>query len=90
MQSLQRPLHSFDQLPISNLRRTFKDRGIRKYVKMSRALHRSTFMGERMSYYRWRVLAEQYPSEYLSLIADGMAQEHCKLPWCAHLSRIVT
>jgi hypothetical protein len=47
-------------------------------------------MGERMSYYRRRLLAEQYPSEYLSLITDGMAQEHCKLPWCANFSRIGT
>jgi hypothetical protein len=47
-------------------------------------------MGERMSYYRRRILAEQYPSEYLSLISDGMAQEHCKLPWCANFSRIGT
>ena len=75
---------------LSNLRRTFKDRRMCEYVKMSHALHRSTFMGERMSYYRRRILAEQYPSEYLSLISDGMAQEHCKLPWCANFSRIGT
>jgi hypothetical protein len=75
---------------LSNLRRTFKDRRSCEYIKMCHALHRATFMGERLAYYRRRVLAEQLPSEYLSLISDGMAQEHCKLPWCANYSKVKT
>ena len=75
---------------LSNLQRSFKDRKNCEHIKVAHALHRATFMGERLAYYKRRVQAEQLPSQYLSLIADGMAQEHCKLPWCAGFTRLNT
>jgi hypothetical protein len=73
---------------LCNLRRSFKDRNNCEYIKLSHALHRATFMGERMQYYRRRMQAEQFPSEFLSIILDGMQQEHCKIPWCANYTRL--
>ena len=43
-------------------------------------------MGERQTYYHRRHLGQVYPSEYLSLITDGMAQQHCILPWMKGLN----
>jgi hypothetical protein len=44
-------------------------------------LHRISFMAERMKYYDRAKDAETYPSRYMSLIIDGMSQNHTKLPW---------
>jgi hypothetical protein len=73
---------------LSDLRRTFKDQANREYIKVLHAFHRATYMGERLKYYMRRTNGEQFPSRYLSLISDGMAQIHCQLPWCANLTNL--
>ena len=45
------------------------------------ATHKIAFMGERATYYERRSLGQNYPKDHLSLITDGMAQQHCILPW---------
>ena len=47
---------------------------------MMHSLHRSAYMGERMTYGTRRDRAIAEPSKYLSVISDGMAQNHCQLP----------
>ena len=32
--------------------------------------------------------AEQFLSEFLSIISDGMQQEDCKIAWCANYTRL--
>ena len=49
---------------------------------------RSTYMGERMAYYTKRNNAMNEPLKYLSIISDGMAQGHCKLPWMANIKDV--
>jgi hypothetical protein len=46
------------------------------------------YMGERMAYYKKRNSATKEPLKYVSIISDGMAQGHCKLPWMANLKDI--
>lgn len=70
---------------LSNARRTLRDRRSREHITMMHALHRSMYMNERLSYYRKRNQAYSQPSRYLSIIVDGMAQNHCQLPWCGNL-----
>jgi hypothetical protein len=38
-------------------------------------------MGERTVYYEHSRLAIDSPSRYMSMISDGMAQNHCELPY---------
>ena len=67
-------------MKLSKLRRTFHDDRRREYITMMHALHRSAYMGERMTYGTRRDRAIAEPSKYLSVISDGMAQNHCQLP----------
>jgi hypothetical protein len=69
---------------LSTLRRTFKSQQDREYVTMMHALHRSTYMGERLTYAERRNNAVMERSRYLSLISDGMAQGHNLLPYFAN------
>ena len=71
-------------MKLSKLRRTFHDDQRREYITMMHALHRSAYMGERMTYAVRRERAIAEPSKYLSLISDGMAQNHCQLPYLAN------
>jgi hypothetical protein len=48
------------------------------------ALHRSGYMGERMGYYANQALSMQFPGDFMSLIFDGMDQNHCRIPWCGN------
>jgi hypothetical protein len=73
---------------LSDLRRSFKDQSSREYIKRIYAFHRTTYMGERLSYYDRRTLGETMQKDYLSLICDGMAQHHCLLPWSANLTQL--
>ena len=52
-----------------------------EYITMMHAFHRSAYMGERMTYGCRRDQAIAEPSKYLSIISDGMAQNHCQLPY---------
>jgi hypothetical protein len=69
---------------LSTLRKTFKSQRDREYVKMMHALHRSTYMGERIAYATRRNRAIMEKSRYLSTIADGMQQGHNMLPHMAN------
>jgi hypothetical protein len=52
------------------------------------ALHRTMYMGERLTYYSRRQEALLYPETVWSLIGDGMAQHHCQLPYLAGLKEL--
>jgi len=39
---------------------------------------------ERSAYVHKRQLAQEHPDLYMSLIIDGMSQDHCVLPYCAN------
>jgi hypothetical protein len=65
---------------LSLLRRTFKSQRDREYVTLMHALHRSTYMGERIAYAERRNRAIMQRTQYMSTISDGMAQSHNMLP----------
>jgi hypothetical protein len=71
---------------LTNIRRQKMDYATQQYVARLFALHRSMYMGERLDYYSRRNDALLTPSSYLSLIADGMQQNHCILPWQANIN----
>jgi hypothetical protein len=52
---------------------------------MLHALHRSTYMGERLDYYSRRQEAVDNPQDVVSMILDGMSQNHTVLPWLGNL-----
>jgi len=65
---------------LSHARRTFRDKKNREQITIMHALHRSTYMGERIEYRNRRQLAHDLPTYNGSFISDGMAQIHCMLP----------
>ena len=69
---------------LSHCRRTFKDKSSRKTITYMHALHRVTYMGERRTYALRVQEAFDLPDYYMSVISDGMAQNHCLLPWWAN------
>jgi len=70
---------------LSDARKLYKDREQRVYLTEMHFLHRSAYMNERMKYAERRQLAYKLPNSFLSIIIDGMAQNHCKLPWYNNL-----
>lgn len=75
---------------LSAAKRKKLDRVTRKYLNELTALHRSFFMGERILYYSRRNDAILTPSLFMSLIADGMQQAHCLLPWLSNMYQFGT
>lgn len=71
---------------LSILRSSFRDSKRRLETTCLHAFHRSTYMGERKSYYTRRRDALDNPSEFCSIITDGMAQSHTILPWLKRLN----
>ena len=69
---------------LSHCRRTFKDNKSRTAVKKFHALHRMTYMGERRTYAQRVQQSFDLPEYFMSVISDGMAQNHCMLPWWAN------
>lgn len=65
---------------LSHARRTFRDRSSREKITLMHALHRTAYMGERRKYAIRKAMSFNLPSEYCSIISDGMAQNHCVLP----------
>jgi hypothetical protein len=49
------------------------------------ALHRTMFMGERVKYMDRILESRNHPTDVLSMIADGMQQTHCELPYMKNL-----
>lgn len=70
---------------LSDARKLFKDQARRSYITEMHYLHRSAYMNERMKYAERRQIACTLPQSYMSIIIDGMAQNHCKLPWYCNL-----
>lgn len=68
-------------------RKTHKSRVARDHLKMLHAMHRSGYMNERRLYYGRRWKAQTYPTKFLSIITDGMAQSHCELPYYANVEQ---
>lgn len=46
--------------------------------------HKLLIEMQRYAYLKNRQLAQEQPDLYMSLIIDGMAQDHCQLPWLAN------
>lgn len=65
-------------------RKKYRDKASREMVQYFHAMHRIMFMSERKEYYLRRHFALFTPSTHMSIISDGMAQNHCKLPWMAN------
>jgi len=72
---------------LSEGRKTHKSREDRAQLRMLHELHRSGYMNERLHYYTRRGQALSSPSKYLSLITDGMMQQHCLLPWYGNVNQ---
>lgn len=68
---------------LSDMRRKYRATKIRQDVTDLHALHRITYMAERQTYYKKQFLAIMEPQTYMSVIFDGMAQGHTKLPYMA-------
>ena len=66
---------------LSKLTREKNTRAALEYIKLCRIIHRADFMRDRDLYSQRKKLAELYPSQYLSMITDGMQQTHCELPY---------
>ena len=64
---------------LSLLRKSFRQPHLREEVTNLHYIHRITYMGERKAY------ADRTMQGMISLISDGMAQNHCKMPWKANL-----
>lgn len=65
-------------------RKKYRDRVSRQHLQYFHAMHRIMYMGERKEYYLRRYFALSMPDSHLSIISDGMAQNHCRLPWMAN------
>jgi hypothetical protein len=69
---------------LTDLRGACGDKITRKIIQDFSALHRTTFMGERQTYYNRIAHAGQDSDNVMSCIMDGMAQTHCSIPWEAN------
>jgi hypothetical protein len=69
---------------LTDLRKNSQNRQFRQSITDMHALHRITYMGERMVYYRKIMKCLNEPKEYMSIIFDGMAQNHTDLPYVAN------
>lgn len=65
---------------ISEARQEYKDNTRQKLLTELHALHRSSYMSERLHYYKRRDDSEQFPQDYMSLIIDVMSTFSCKVP----------
>lgn len=70
-------------LKLSMLRKKRIDAEGRQIATQLHAYHQSLYMAERQDYYDRMYQAKLYPHNFVGIISDGMAQNHCKLP---HLS----
>ena len=66
---------------LTHARRTFRDDKSRQLITYMHYLHRVTYMGERKTYAQRVDEALKLPQFFMSIISDGMAQNHCMLPW---------
>lgn len=72
---------------LSDIRSTTQRREVRQRVTDLHALHRWTYMSERLMYYSKTVRAFAEPDVCMSIIMDGMAQVHTELPYLGNVTR---
>lgn len=72
---------------LTEVRRQRKDVAGRTLINELHGFHRLEVMGERDTYYQRQQLALDHPDEYMSIIVDGMAQNHTELPYLANLNK---
>jgi hypothetical protein len=53
-------------------------------IKYFASIHKIMIEIERGTYVKKRLMAQEHPSHYMSLIIDGMSQDHCILPYCGN------
>lgn len=70
---------------LTDLRRKTRKNAVIVKITKYFALHRFTFMAERMKYYERIQLARSMPHRYYSIIIDGMAQNHSEMPYFANM-----
>lgn len=62
----------------------FRDEKELEIIKSFANIHKITVEAERGCYMKKRQMAQEHPNLYMSLIIDGMSQDHCILPYCAN------
>lgn len=72
---------------LTDWRRKSQHPEITKLVTAYHAYHRITYMNERRMYYDKIVSACSRPDKYMSLIIDGMSQNHTQIPYIANLKQ---
>lgn len=72
---------------LTELRTSSKKATVRRRVTSLHALHRYTYMNERKVYYDKINAAISSPHSSMSIIIDGMAQQHSELPYLANLKK---
>jgi hypothetical protein len=70
---------------LSDVRRKCNDLKRKQEITYLHAMHRSAYMGERLTYNERRQEARQFTKNCLSMISDGMQQAHCILPYMGNL-----
>lgn len=63
----------------------FRNQKELEVLKYFSSIHKITIELERGLYVKKRQLAQEFPHKYMSLIIDGMSQDHCILPYCANM-----
>ena len=69
---------------LSDARRKYRDNYRRQLLGKLFTYHRSMYMNERLSYYDRKRESLSDPKLVMSIILDGMSQNHCILPWMAN------
>jgi hypothetical protein len=69
---------------LSDLRKKYQSKEMRKHVTTLHAFHRIMYMGERSVYYKKVYDAMTDPLHFFSGIQDGMSQSHTQLPWLSN------
>ena len=62
------------------MRNKYRDNKRRDLVNDLHFWHRTTYMGERYTYYERQEASERYPGTFMSDISDGMAGDKTKVP----------
>ena len=72
---------------LTELRAKSKKKIIKQRITDMHALHRVTYMMERQAYYQNVRRSIEDPDNYMSIILDGMSQNHTVLPYIANMKQ---
>jgi hypothetical protein len=75
---------------LTDARKRSKANDTRKYYTWLHFLHKTAYMGERACYKARKGEAKKDISDALSIIGDGMAQNHCLVPYWGGLKDFPT